>query len=74
MEVMDATGKLRCPRYWPTQSLCQSKTDAKSRSKYKTDAKSMSSVRSLEVLLKGEWVLMWWRAELKKGVDKLSEV
>ena len=42
MEVMDATGKLRCPRYWPTQSLCQSKTDAKSRSKYKTDAKSMS--------------------------------
>jgi hypothetical protein len=32
------------------------------------------SVRSLEVLLKGEWVLMWWRAGLKKGVDKLSGV
>jgi hypothetical protein len=30
------------------------------------------SVRSLEVLLKGE--LMWWRAGLKKGVDKLSGV
>jgi hypothetical protein len=28
------------------------------------------SVRSLEVLLRGDWVLMWWRAGLKMGVDK----
>ena len=44
---------------WLTQSLSQSPTDMKSRSKVKTDVKSKSFI------LRGKWGLIWWRAGMK---------